>query len=73
MYSDPKPFASLSQAFQWAANQKFLDRMIARGDEIILSNPVKNINDVSGTFRSELDYLIGKGLRLSQDGTRLIK
>ena len=63
----------MTKAEQWAANQKFLDRMIARGDEIVLSNPVKDINNVSGAFRQELNYLIEKGFRLSEDGTRMIK
>lgn len=57
---------------QWAANQKFLDRATTRGDDIILSNPVKDINSVSGAFRKELDYLIKKGYQLSDDGTQLI-
>ena len=59
MYSDPKPFRKYRKMYS--------------DPKPFMSNPVKNINDVSGTFRSELDYLIGKGLRLSQDGTRLIK
>ncbi len=63
----------MSATEQWAANQKFLDRAIARGDDIVLSNPVRNINDVTGSFRRELDYLIGNGFRLSADGTRLIR
>lgn len=63
----------MSPAEQWAANVKFLDRTIARGDKIILSNPVKNINEVTGYLRKELDYLISKGYKLSSDGTQLIK
>ncbi len=63
----------MTPAEQWAANVKFLDRTIARGDIIVLANPVKNINDVSGFFRRELDYLIEKGYRLSKDGTQLIR
>jgi RHS repeat-associated protein len=63
----------MSKAEQWAANQKFLERAIARGDDIILSNPVKNINDVTGAFRKELDYLISKGFKLTTDGSRLVK
>jgi hypothetical protein len=58
---------------QWAANLKFLNRTIARGDKIILSNPVKNINNVYGYFRKELDYLLSQGYRLSKDGKELIK
>jgi len=63
----------MSKAQQWGANRKFLDRMILRGDNIVLSNPVKNINEVSGAFRQELDYLIGKGFKLSNDGLKLIR
>ena len=63
----------MTKAEQWAANQKFLDRMIRRGDDIILSNPVKNVNEVTGAFRQELDYLIQQGFRLSDDGTRLLR
>jgi hypothetical protein len=63
----------MSAAEQWTANTKFLDRTILRGDKIILSNPVSDINKVSGAFRQELDYLIGKGYRLSSAGTQLIK
>jgi RHS repeat-associated protein len=63
----------MSTAEQWTANRTFLDRAIARGDEIVLSNPVRNINEVSGAFRQELDYLITHGFRLSPDGTRLVK
>ncbi|MFP4370528.1 MAG: hypothetical protein ACLFR2_13195, partial [Candidatus Kapaibacterium sp.] len=63
----------MTPAEQWAANVKFLDRTIARGDNIILANPVKNINNVSGYFRKELDYLIDNGYKLSKDGTQLIR
>jgi hypothetical protein len=63
----------MSKAEQWAANQKFLDRAIARGDDILLSNPVRNINDVPGAFRQELDYLMSRGFSLSADGARLVR
>lgn len=63
----------MTPAEQWAANQKFLDRMITRGDNIVLSNKVTDINSVSGAFRKELDYLMGKGYRLSSDGGSIIK
>jgi hypothetical protein len=63
----------MSKAEQWTANKKFLDRMISRGDDIILSNPVNDINKVSGAFRQELDYLVEQGFRLSNDGTRMIR
>jgi hypothetical protein len=58
---------------QWAANVKFLDRAIARGDDIVLSNPVRNLESVSGTLRKELDYLVQKGYSLSDDGKHMIR
>ena len=63
----------MSTAEKWEANRKFLDRAIARGDEFVLSNPVKKIDDVSGYFRTELEYLLEQGYRLSDDGTRLLR
>lgn len=63
----------MSSAERWAANKKFLDRAILRGDDIILSDAVKNVKEITGFFRKELDYLIGQGYRLSTDGTRMIK
>ena len=63
----------MSKAEQWAANRKFLDRMIQRGDEIILSNPVRKIDDVSGVFRQEIDYLVEQGFQLSGDGASMIR
>ncbi|HRT29095.1 MAG TPA: hypothetical protein P5527_04825 [Kiritimatiellia bacterium] len=63
----------MSKAEQWAANKKFLDRAISRGDDIILSNPVKDIDKVTGAFRQELDYLVEQGFHLNADGTRMIR
>ncbi len=68
-----KIWNSMSAAEQWAANMKFLDRAIGRGDVIVLSNRVTDINKVSGAFRQELDYLINRGYRLSSDGLKMVK
>ena len=73
-FSIPKEaWNRMSASEQWAANQKFLDRAIARGDEILQSNRVTSIGDVSGSLRKELEYLVQKGFRLSEDGTKMIK
>ena len=69
----PKIWEGMTDAQRWVANQKFIDRIIARGDKIILSNRVMNINDISGSFRKELDYLTSKGYKLSVDGLQMIK
>ena len=68
-----KIWNKMTPAEQWAANQKFLDRMIARGDEIILSNPVRDVSEATGWFGRELSYLVEQGFRLSADGTRMIR
>jgi len=55
----------------WAANRRFLDRTIARGDEIILSTPLKDVPPTS-VFAKELRYMRSKGFRVSEDGKRLL-
>jgi hypothetical protein len=68
-----KTWENMSTAERWAANQKFLDEAIARGDRIILSNRILDVNDATGTFRQELEYLLENGYKLSDDGLGLIK
>jgi hypothetical protein len=61
----------MTDAQRWAANQKFLDRTISRGDDILLSTPLDKV--IPGSyFERELQYLSGKGYRPSADGTRLV-
>jgi hypothetical protein len=69
----PEVWAKMTTAEKWAANQEFLDSMIMRGDEIVFSDPVKNINDVSGAFRKEIEYLLQKGYKLNDDGFGMTK
>jgi RHS repeat-associated protein len=62
----------MSPAEQWAANQKFLDRAIAKGAEFVLATPLSAIR--KGTFyEKEIQYLMSKGYKLSSDGYKLIK
>lgn len=56
---------------RWAANKAFLDRVIRRGDDIILATPLERAKPGS-YFQRELDYLLAKGYRPSADGSRLI-
>ncbi|MGB7606759.1 MAG: RHS repeat-associated core domain-containing protein, partial [Lutisporaceae bacterium] len=57
---------------QWAANQKFLDRAIAKGSEFNLATPIDKIH--SGSYlQKEIEYLISQGYKLSSDGTKLVK
>ncbi len=62
----------MDDAQKWGANQKFLDRMIARGDDIVLATPVNKVKPGS-YYEKELRYLMEKGYRLSEDGTRLVR
>src|SRR6266487_3694886 len=63
----------MSEAQRWGANQKFLDRAIARGGDIMLDKPIKDINSVSGELRKELNYLSQRGFELSRDGSRMVR
>jgi RHS repeat-associated protein len=67
-----KAWNKMSDAERWSANQKFLDRTISRGDEIVLSTPLQNVKPGS-YFERELQYLSGKGYRPSVDGKSLVR
>jgi hypothetical protein len=62
----------MSPVEQWAANQKFLDRMILRGDNIRLATKLNKVKPGS-FFQKELNYLFDKGYKLSSDGLSLVK
>ena len=53
------------------ANLKFLDRAVARGDEILLSTPV-GLAQKGSFYDRELRHLASKGYRFSADGLRAI-
>src|SRR5690606_20647814 len=58
----------MSDPERWVANQKFLDRMIARGDKIQLATPIEKVKP--GTYyEKELNYLFSKGYKI--EGTYL--
>ena len=62
----------MSDAERWAANQRFLDRMIARGDNIRLATPIEEMRK-NTFFAREIEYLFEKGYKASPDGCWLIK
>jgi RHS repeat-associated protein len=64
-------WARMSPAQQWAANQKFLDRLITRGDTVVLSTPAAEAR-AGSWFARELEYLTSQGYKLSSDGTRML-
>jgi hypothetical protein len=61
----------MSEAARWAANQKFLDRAICRGDKFLLSDDA--LNAPSGTiFKKEVEYLLSRGYEIIDDGFGMI-
>lgn len=62
--------AKMSAAERWAANQRFLDRIVARGDDVVMSTYLGNVRPGS-TLERELQYLIGRGYQVLDDGWRL--
>jgi filamentous hemagglutinin len=61
----------MSPTQQWAANTRFLDRLITRGDEVLLATNAADAR--AGTFFArELEYLISRGYTLTSDGWRLL-
>ena len=59
----------MSDADVWAANQKFLDRAIGRGDVFVLASDSIR----PGSFvEKEIKYLLGKGYVLSPDRIHLV-
>jgi len=63
---------SMDDVERWAANQKFLDDIISRGDDIILATPA-NQADVGTYFWKELQYLYSKGYKVSPNQLRLYR
>ena len=61
----------MSTLEQWTANRKFLDRMISKGNEIILGTLAGQARSGS-IFIKELDYLNTHGYKLNSNGTRML-
>ncbi|HEX6683587.1 MAG TPA: RHS repeat-associated core domain-containing protein [Candidatus Limnocylindrales bacterium] len=67
-FSIPSPiWNAMTPDEQWAANERFLERTIKRGDMIILSTPFSYARPGS-PFAKELQYLWDHGYRPSPDG-----
>jgi hypothetical protein len=63
----------MSPSRRWAANEQFLERTVARGDEIQLSTRHDRINpDPNNYLRREIAYLEGRGYRVSPDGWQML-
>jgi hypothetical protein len=61
----------MSSAARWAANTRFLDRAIAKGDEFLLATRASAAR--AGSFYArEREYLASRGYRVAEDGLRLM-
>jgi hypothetical protein len=67
----PEHWKKMSEVDQWAANVKFLDRTILRGDVVILSVPLSNIRSGSA-LEKEVAYLLQRGYRYDPKRNRLL-
>ncbi len=61
----------MSQAEQWAANARFLDRVVARGDEVYLATHASAVR-AGSTLQREIQYMTTRGYAISADGWRLV-
>ena len=68
----PEIWGKMDDVERWAANTKFLDRMIARGDEVVLSNSAYKA-EAGSVFAKEIEYMVSKGYSIAEDGMSLIK
>lgn len=65
-------WSKMTSLKQWAANQKFLDRAIARGSEFNLATPIDKVRP--GSFLQKvIEYLMSQGYKLISDGAKLVK
>jgi hypothetical protein len=67
----PAVWARMTPTEQWAANTRFLDRLMARGDNVLLSTPALQAAPNS-FFARELEYLTSRGYTVSSDGRWLL-
>jgi hypothetical protein len=65
-------FNSWSPAQQWAANAKFLDRAIARGDVFKFASSLDKAEEGTG-FAREIEYLIDHGYDFLEDGMGMFR
>lgn len=66
-----KVWDSMTSEEQWGANQKFLDRAIARGSNVQLATPANAAREGS-YFERELQYMQSKGYTVGPDGMSLL-
>jgi hypothetical protein len=64
-------WAKMTPTEQWAANQRFLDRAIQRGDDFVLATPPQMARPGS-FYARELNYLESRGFTLNVDGTKML-
>ena len=66
-----KIWDAMTPTQQWAANSKFLDRLMARGETVILATQASAAR-AGSFFARELEYLADHGYILAEDGMRML-
>jgi len=66
-----KEWDSMTPEQQWGANQKFLDRAIARGSNVQLATPANAAREGS-FYERELQYMQTNGYTVGPDGISLL-
>lgn len=70
-FNIPNEFrAKMTPAERWAANARFLDRLIARGDDVVLATRLDRVRPGS-TLEREIQYLLERGYEIADGGWRL--
>lgn len=68
----PEVWEKMSQAERWAANKRFLDKAIYRGDQFFLATD-PFFAEPASWYAKELQYLLANGYVLNDAGNKLIK
>lgn len=67
----PDIWRSMSEVERRAANTRFLERAVARGEDFFLSTPLSKVFP-KGNFEFEIGYLLERGYQLAADGMMLL-
>jgi hypothetical protein len=62
----------LPRSIVWQLNKRFLDRAVARGDQIVLARPFNPINDAGTWLADELAYLSSRYGYVLSDGITMV-
>ncbi len=62
----------LPRSLVWQLNKRFLDRAVARGDQIVLARPFNPVNDAGTWLADEIAYLSSRYGYILSDGITMV-